>query len=111
MHRACVLAGSLAATPAPALELDFVLVGDAGNPADTTGLGSVPYDVVIWRYVISNAAYVAFLNEVATESDPHGLYDPQMPIDFPPVPPASSASTRSSLAPTTCRWCSSRSAT
>ena len=65
--------------------LQFVPVGDAGNVADTAGtaavgypLGAVSYSYSIGTYDVTAAQYTAFLNAVATTSDPYGLYNPNM---------------------------------
>ena len=58
--------------------LSFVTVGDPGNVADPyTGsqFGSVPYTYQMGTYDVTVAQYVAFLNSVATQSDPYGLYN------------------------------------
>jgi formylglycine-generating enzyme required for sulfatase activity len=61
--------------------LSFVPVGNPGNVADTvvmddgtTGYGSVPYTFNMGSYDVTVGQYVAFLNAVATKSDPYGLY-------------------------------------
>ena len=76
----------LASAPGAALTLDWVTVGDPGNPADSlvmnccedgrglTGFGSVPYTYRISRYEITVADWVELLNAVAA-SDPNGLYN------------------------------------
>jgi formylglycine-generating enzyme required for sulfatase activity len=55
-----------------------VPVVDPGNPADVTGFGSVGYDFEIGLTEVTNAQYTAFLNAVATSSDPNRLYNPFM---------------------------------
>ena len=78
--------GGTATAPAsrPSVEklatpLDFVTVGDVGNPADSrTGTGSVPYVFDCGKYEVTNAQYCDFLNAVAGEKDPHGLYSINM---------------------------------
>jgi formylglycine-generating enzyme required for sulfatase activity len=64
--------------------MDWVTVGDPGNPADTevmndatTGYGSVGYIYLISKYEVTNAQYAEFLNGVAA-TDTYGLYDPDM---------------------------------
>jgi formylglycine-generating enzyme required for sulfatase activity len=65
--------------------LQFVTVGDAGNMPDmtvmqadgTTGYGSVPYAYQMGTYDVTAAQYAAFLNAVA-DTDPYGLYNPNM---------------------------------
>jgi formylglycine-generating enzyme len=80
--------------------LSFVTVGDPGNVADSaydsgtgsstspgTGLGSVPYTFQIGTYDVTTGQYVAFLNAVATKSDPYVLYNSNMALDasFPTI--------------------------
>ena len=55
--------------------IDFVQIGNPGNAADTTGYGSVGYDYKIGKYEITNLQYTKFLNSVAKNSDPYGLYN------------------------------------
>lgn len=55
---ACVLAHPLAL----GVTIDTVLIGAAGNAADTTGYGSVAYDYQIGTYHVTNNQYVEFLN-------------------------------------------------
>jgi formylglycine-generating enzyme required for sulfatase activity len=71
-----------------AVQIETVLVGNAGNAADTqimsdgtTGYGAVPYEYRIGKYEVTNAQWVEFLNTV----DPMGtnerrLYDPGMTL-------------------------------
>ena len=57
--------------------LQFVTVGNAGNVADPANgslYGAVPYNYNIGKYDVTVGQYVAFLNSVATKSDPYGLY-------------------------------------
>lgn len=59
------------------LNLDLVLVGDAGNVGDSRrrianfnpawSFGSVGYDYYIGKYAITNCEYVEFLNAIATD--------------------------------------------
>jgi formylglycine-generating enzyme required for sulfatase activity len=78
-----ILAGLLSAAPAHAVTIDWVSVGDPGNPADTASnclaasCGSVGYEYSISKYEVTNAQYVEFLNAKAA-SDPLGLYDSNM---------------------------------
>lgn len=62
------------------VEVDFVTVGDAGNPADANGFGSVDYEYRIGRYEITIEQYCVFLNHVAA-SDPHRLFREKMTND------------------------------
>jgi formylglycine-generating enzyme required for sulfatase activity len=81
-HGVAVLVAHVIASAASAtVTIDWVMVGDPGNPADTevmndatTGYGSVDYVYGISKYEITNAQYVPFLNAVAA-SDPNGLYN------------------------------------
>jgi formylglycine-generating enzyme len=61
--------------PAPFIEM--VTVGNAGNGADSTTYGAVPYEFQIGKYEVTNAQYVAFLNAVAA-TDTYGLYNTNM---------------------------------
>jgi formylglycine-generating enzyme required for sulfatase activity/serine/threonine protein kinase len=62
------------------LQIELVRVGDPGNPPDTNGFGSVPYEYHIGKYEITNEQYCAFLNAVA-KSDAYGLYNEGMNKD------------------------------
>ena len=56
--------------------LQFVTVGDPGNATDpSTGYGAVPYTYQMGKYDVTLGQYTAFLNAVATTSDPCGLYN------------------------------------
>ncbi len=58
-------------------------MGNPGNAADPlTGLGAVPYTYQIGTYDVTLNQYAAFLNAVATTSDPYGLYSSPMATDF-----------------------------
>lgn len=59
------------------LLIDTVLIGDAGNPADTNGYGAVDYEYRIGTTLVTLDQYAAFLNAVAKE-DPYGLYNAAM---------------------------------
>jgi formylglycine-generating enzyme required for sulfatase activity len=81
------IAALLLALPARALPIDWVPVGDAGNPADvpatncdSANCGSVNYDYYISKYEVTNPQYAAFLNAAAA-SDPLGLYNTGMGSD------------------------------
>jgi len=68
------------ATSAQAVTVDWITIGDAGNPDDVhdEGFGGVDYEYRISRTVVTNIQYVEFLNEKATIGDPFGLYRTQM---------------------------------
>ena len=75
-----VLAGAaLLATPASAVTIDWVFVGDPGNAPDTFGsclepdCGSVSYEYYISKYEVTNTQYAEFLNAKAA-ADPLGLW-------------------------------------
>ena len=79
----CGLWGLLAG-PTSAVTIDWVLVGDPGNAADTpssncfaANCGSVGYEYFISKYEVTNAQYAEFLNAKA-QDDPFGLYNPNM---------------------------------
>jgi formylglycine-generating enzyme required for sulfatase activity len=63
----------LAASPAAAVTIATVPVGNPGNAADDTGYGSVGYNFRMGRTEVTNAQYVEFLNAVAA-SDPYQLF-------------------------------------
>ncbi len=68
------------ASAASAVTIDWVTVGDPGNPCDVQPegcFGSVAYTYRISKYEITNAQYAEFLNAVAAD-DPNWLYDPRM---------------------------------
>jgi sulfatase modifying factor 1 len=65
--------------------IDWVEVGDPGNPADTAAncfadsCGSVSYEYYISTYEVTNAQYAEFLNaKAADNADPLGLYNTAM---------------------------------
>ncbi len=63
------------------VNIQMVTVGDPGNAADpATGslYGAVNYVYNIGKYDVTAGQYTAFLNSVATASDPFGLYNPDM---------------------------------
>ena len=66
--------------------LSFVTVGNPGNAPDVNldfngnPLGSVGYAYQMGQYDVTAAQYCQFLNAVATQSDPYGLYDPSMAL-------------------------------
>ncbi len=59
--------------------MDMVFVSDAGNAADSTGYGAVPYAYHIGKYEVTAGQYTVFLNAVA-KTDTYGLYNPNMAI-------------------------------
>jgi formylglycine-generating enzyme required for sulfatase activity len=86
--RACslgiiALASCLLATPALAVTLDMVTVGNAGNANDSGGggIGAVAYDYQIGKYDVTIGQYTAFLNAVAT-TDTYSLYNSSMGTDL-----------------------------
>ncbi len=85
MEKLSVLALVCAATavlPAAAqVEIEWVTVGNPGNPADPlTTLGDVDYEYRIGATEVTNEQYAEFLNAVAA-SDPNQLYNPSMGSD------------------------------
>ena len=64
----CAVAGAAAPAFAAPVSFDWVTVGDAGNPAHSTGFGAVGYEYRIAKHEVTNAQYGAFLNAV----DPNG---------------------------------------
>ena len=57
--------------------IQMTTIGNPGNTADWTGMGSVPYTYQISTYEVTVAQYTEFLNAVAA-SDPNGLYHGSM---------------------------------
>ena len=72
--------------PAP-VAMEWVGVGAPGNTPDTevmaadrtSGYGAVAYTFEIAKFLVTNGEYAAFLNAVASESDPYLLYHPCLP--------------------------------
>jgi len=69
-------------SPAPAVTIETVRVGNAGNGADIQAQGSfgaVPYSYRIGKYEVTNSQYVEFLNGVdSSGTNSLELYDPAM---------------------------------
>ncbi|MBX9742991.1 MAG: SUMF1/EgtB/PvdO family nonheme iron enzyme [Chthoniobacterales bacterium] len=58
------------------IEIPLVTVDCPNNPSDSrNGRGTVPYVYQIGKFDITVKQYCAFLNSVASHSDPFGLYD------------------------------------
>jgi len=83
----CALPGlTLLASPASAVTIDWVFVGDPGNVPDpasncfAVNCGSVPYEYYISKFEVTNAQYAELLNAKAS-ADPLGLYDSDMGSD------------------------------
>jgi len=64
-------------TPAHAVTIDWVTVGDPGNAADNTGYGAVDKSYRIAKYDVTIQQYADFLNAVAA-TDTYGLYNASM---------------------------------
>jgi len=71
------LTGFLVATPISAVHIDWVMVGDPGNAAHTTGYGAVADTYAISKFEVTNAQYAEFLYAVAA-TDTYGLYSAEM---------------------------------
>ena len=79
--KSIVMCGLLVITPLYAdVMIDMTYIGDAGNTADWTGMGSVDYTYYIGTYEVTVGQYTEFLNAVAA-SDPYGLYSENMASD------------------------------
>ena len=70
------------------ITIDLVPVGDPNNRSDAApgdpssfGFGSVDKEYQIGKYDVTVEQYCAFLNAVASKSDPHQLYDERMTTD------------------------------
>jgi len=72
-----------------AAEMDWVLVGDPGNPENTviktgdgsSGYGSVAYSFRIGKFEVTNSQYADFLNAVAA-TDTYNLFNTTMELGF-----------------------------
>lgn len=71
------VAACLATSPARAVTIDWVTVGDPGNANDTTGYGAVNYEYRIGKYDVTIGQYTEFLNAVA-KTDTYSLYNTSM---------------------------------
>jgi formylglycine-generating enzyme required for sulfatase activity len=67
----------VARSPAHAVTIDWVTVGDAGNTADNTGYGVVADAFRMMKFEFTNQQYTDFLNSVAA-TDTYSLYDTSM---------------------------------
>ena len=73
--------------PAGAVSFEWVIIDDAGNPPDDqvmscckeskgmSGFGSVSYVFRIAQTEVTNAQYAEFLNAVAANGDPNGIFN------------------------------------
>jgi hypothetical protein len=59
------------------ISIEFVTVGDAGNPASGENRGAVAYEYQIGKFEVTNGQYTAFLNAVAA-TDTYDLYNTGM---------------------------------
>jgi formylglycine-generating enzyme required for sulfatase activity len=64
-------------TPARAVTIDWVTVGDPGNAADDTTYGAVADSFRIMKFEFTNQQYTDFLNAVAA-TDTYSLYNANM---------------------------------
>ena len=62
--------------------IDFVKIGSPDNKYFKSGIGKVRYEYEISVYEITNAEYCDFLNNVASQEDPHELFSPIMSDHF-----------------------------
>jgi hypothetical protein len=73
----------LLAPVSAAAVIEWVPIGNIGNPADSQPqgpFGSVAYEYAISRFETTNSEYASFLNAKAA-SDPFGLYSTSMETD------------------------------
>jgi formylglycine-generating enzyme required for sulfatase activity len=78
---ALCLAGLIITTASATIMIDYVPVGNAGNPNDSTGYGGVSYDYNIGQYEVTLSQYTGFLNAVAA-TDTNSLYNASMGTDL-----------------------------
>ena len=64
------------------VEMDWVTIGDAGNPSDDTGYGRVGYEYQINKFEVTGTQYAEFLNAVAVSEDTYQLWVPEMGNQF-----------------------------
>jgi formylglycine-generating enzyme required for sulfatase activity len=57
-----------------AISMEWVTVGNPGNPADSNDRGAVDYVYRISKTEVTNGQYAAFLNSVAKQGDPESLF-------------------------------------
>ena len=83
MRHVFALTALLFAVPAHAVDIEWVTVGDPGNPADTTYWGAVAGTYRIGTYEVTNAQYAEFLNDppirARTASSPAPILYPREP--------------------------------
>jgi sulfatase modifying factor 1 len=72
-----VLVAGLLGSAHAAINIETVVIGDPGNPNDTSGFGGVDYTYAIGKYEVTLNEYTAFLNAVAV-TDTYSLYNTQM---------------------------------
>jgi formylglycine-generating enzyme len=75
------LAAARPSPPTPAAFIEMVTVGNAGNAADSTTYGAVPYEYSIGKYEVTLAQYTVFLSAVAA-TDSFSLYNVSMATDL-----------------------------
>ena len=63
-------------------DMEFVRIGQTGNPPNRFGYGSVNYEYEIGKYEVTNSEYCRFLNAVAGETDVNNLFSPMMEQHF-----------------------------
>ncbi|MGI8601659.1 MAG: formylglycine-generating enzyme family protein [Verrucomicrobiales bacterium] len=66
------------------IDVELLSVGTSGNAADTEATpprGAVSIAYRIGKYEVTNAEYAAFLNAVAAQADPNGLFQAAMAVD------------------------------
>jgi formylglycine-generating enzyme required for sulfatase activity len=82
MPRILAAVALLLALPVHAeVNIDWVTVGDPGNPADVTGFGAMADEYRIGKYEVTNAQYAECLNAVA-DTDTNALYHTDMGGEF-----------------------------
>jgi sulfatase modifying factor 1 len=79
----------LLSSPAGAVTIEMVTVGDQGNGTDTSGrpntagFGRVDYEYQIGKYDVTIGQYTAFLNAVDPNGEkPNGIYNESMGANF-----------------------------
>jgi formylglycine-generating enzyme len=74
-----LMLASLSVSPAHAVTIDWVTVGDPGNAADDTTYGAVADAFQIMKFEFTNSQYTDFLNAVdPSGTNPNAVYSADM---------------------------------
>lgn len=68
------VANIASATITQGIDIEFVIIGNAGNPADSTGYGAVGYEYHIGKYEVTNGQWDAFVSAAGAPTGNDGGY-------------------------------------